>query len=313
MSSIELLQNNQSVMLTNVIHRRPAKLDIDAPDGPTQHKREALKKLTRSRPSSQFLDSGYHYVMHDFPWKRDELMAEVMGDLTDGGGLEEPNLFSPMSHHRESRLASDGSEDVFEPDPLSLSEMQCHMIDMEEDRNEEQRRLQANYKWNLRRQKIENEFLRLRHLSINRSRAAGGKRLRHSVSFGDDLEIQLEQSRMRDLENGLEGDKKTTSMDIPTMRINPAGKSYQRTMSMPSKDFDEHLTRATFPRHKVPSLETHREFVEEEEEEEEEGELEEEEEVDGEAGMLGLPPKDIPNISMEQLDWNEETDIDEID
>jgi hypothetical protein len=321
-SSIELLQSNPAAVLTKVVRRdqRPNTLGIDAPDGDVKNKKEMLKKLSHSRPSSKFIDCGYHYVMHDFPWKREELMEDLM-EMTDGEGLDEVNnLISPMSRRsrivssRRSRIPSDGSEDVFEPEPLPEL-----MIDMEEDRNEEQRRIQANYKWNLRRQKIEHEFLRLRHLSINKSRAAGGlTRLRHSVSFGDDLEIQLEQSGMRELEKSLEGEDKGVSENVPSMNGNkPVGawsvpkrpvnpnKPYGRTMSMPSKDFDDIHSHSTFPRTKGMTLEMRDDFIEEEEEEEDEDE--------GEAGMLGLPPKDIPNLSVEQLDWTEETDNDEID
>ena len=323
-SSMELLQGNGAV-LTNMKRHSKANMALEEVDGHITKRKEILKQLKCTRPSDDFLDSGYHYVMHDFPWRKDELVQEV--EEVDGGPFTEEgsNLFSPLSRH--SRVASDGSEDVFEPED---------MIDMEEDRNEEQRRIQANYKWNLRRQKIENEFLRLRHLSINKSRAA---RLRHSVSFGDDLEIQLEQSAMRELEKDSEEEEgKENSMNIHTMKgsksmsqwARPHGrgtnpnKPYGRTMSMPSKDFEKCLEASTFPRRKTPNLETHAEFSEDFEEEEEEGEREEEEGEEGEeeegegeegeeeeeeeAGMLGLPPKDIPNVSMEQLDsdWTED-------
>ncbi len=319
MSSIELLQqsvDHPAAMLTSVVMRRdlckPA--DFKANEAALEEdidgiasKREALKKLKQARPSSQFLERGFHYIMHDFPWNNKELMMQdtdmIDGELQD----ENPTIFSPMSHR--SRIVSDGSEDVFEP---PLTEM---MIKMEEDQNEEARRIHANLKWNLRRQKIENEFWRLRHLSINRSRAAGGvARLRHSVSFGDDLEIQLEQSGMRVLEKeaemnvgGAEGGatdsdqiqaRKRSRTTMTLGRINP-NKPYGRSMSMPSKDFDDNLPPPLHSRGGggiPPSLETHKEeFIEEEEEEGGEGE----------EGMLGLPPKDIPNISMEQLDWPE--------
>lgn len=321
MSSIEVLQqsvDHPAAMLTKVVMRKNSKATLleEDVDG-LASKREMLRNLKQTRPSSQFLESGFHYIIHDFPWnKKEELMLDlemVDGDLKD----EPPTLFSPMSHR--SRIISDGSEDVFEP---PLTEM---MINMEEDQNEEARRIHANLKWNLRRQKIENEFWRLRHLSINRSRAAGGvARLRHSVSFGDDLEIQLEQSGMRDLEKEAEenvggSESGATSSDharrhrlrtkakttMTLGRVNP-NKPYGRSMSMPGKDFDETLQtlHSRGPAGVPPGLETHKEeFAEEEEEEEEEGGEGAEEEEEGEV-MLGLPPKDIPNISMEQI-WTE--------
>lgn len=326
MSSIELLQSSPAAMLTSVVMRKDQHRGASSePDGsPHNNKRETLRKLNHSRPSSQFLDCGYHYLLYDFPWKRDDLLAEEDADC--GLQLSESiNPFSPIS--RRSRMISDGSEDVFEPcDPLADM-----MIVMEEDSNEEQRRIQANLKWNLRRQKIENEFLRLRHLSINKSRAAGVARLRHSVSFGDDLEIQLEQSGMRDLEK--EGDdfdsgsksaeppvviKRDRSLTTWNSSLGGANlnKPYGRSMSMPSKDFEERLGPG-FSCVQVPSLETHEEFVEEEEEEEgerrREEEEEEEEEVEGTAGMLGLPPKDVPNLSMDWTETDNEVDNDEID
>lgn len=281
-----------------------------------EDKREMLKKLSRTKPSSQFLDCGYHYVMHDFPWKRAEMMADL--DTTDGGDLTAANtlLFSPLS--RRSRIISDGSEDVFEPETL-VTEV---TINMDEDGTEKQRRIQANLKWNLRRQKIENEFLRLRHLSINKHRATGRGigRFRHSVSFGDDLEIQLETSGMRELEKTSEEirasresldneldralEKKQSVGSIKGLK-NP-NKPFLRSMSVPSKNLEERLDRSC-----PPKLDTHEEFMEELEEEEEDVESPEEEEEAG-VGMLGLPPKDIPNFSMEQLDWME-TDNDEVD
>ena len=335
MSSIELLQRNvdhPAAMLTNVVMRRDpcranskAMLAEEEIDGLVS-KREALRQLKKARPSSQFLENGFHYIIHDFPWnKKDELLQDM--ETIDGELQDETILFSPMS--RRSRLPSDGSEDVFEP---PLTEM---MINMEEDQNEEARRIHANLKWNLRRQKIENEFWRLRHLSINRSRAAGGvARLRHSVSFGDDLEIQLEQSGMRELEkeaeenvSKAEGGGATASGHTHHHRTSTAtmaarkrsnvtmtlgrnpNKPYVRSMSMPSKDFPDELPAVPHPRTGAgvpPSLETH-----EEEELVEEGEDEVDGEVCDEEEMLGLPPKDIPNMSMEQLDWTETDDNEE--
>lgn len=326
---------DRAAVLTGVVTTRsnpspPSdKASHDAPDGSNI----SSKREDRPCTSSRFLDlEGYHRVLHG--WKREEQPRPQNLDLTDGDiQAENTNLFSPMSRHsRHSRIVSDGSEDVFEPNPPTDV-----YIEMEEDRNEEQRRIQANYKWNLRRQKIEHEFLRLRHLSINKSRAVGGvARLRHSVSFGDDLEIQLEQSGMRELETDLDDDESKASNQPTLMKrdrsrtmwlMGPnSNKPYGRCMSMPNKDFDDKLHSMTLPGARVPSLETHEEFKEEEEgEEDEEGEDEEEgdeeegeEEEGGEeegeegVGMLGLPPKDIPNLSMEQLDWAE-TDNDDLD
>lgn len=268
-------------------------------------KKESLKKLHQQRPSATFVESGFHYVMRDFPWKMEALLSDL--DETDGevpqGSSSVP--YSPLS--RRSRIVSDGSEDVFEPNPMpSITEV---MIDMEEDINEEQRRIQANLKWQLRRQGMEREFMRLRHLSINRSRAAGGgARLRHSVSFGDDLEMKLEGSGRHDEENKRETNETEQSFSLGqrsmTLGSKPRKKPFIRSMSMPGKDMDEriHLTRP-------PKLDTHKESIEVLEERLEEEEDEEEEEV-----MLGLPPKDIPNVSMEHLScWSDETNKDEVD
>ena len=307
-TSVDLLREsvdhpNISAVMTRGMRKADSKeglaLDLQ------QSRKEALKKLQNSQPSSQFLETGYHHVMHDFPWKMEELLVDT--DMPDGDQqVEGANLFSPMS--RRSRIVSDGSEDVFEPNPLP----DMMMIEMEDDRNEENRRIQANYKWNLRRQKIENEFLRLRHLSINRSRAAGGgARLRHSVSFGDDLEIQLGKAGMSLRPLDSDEDEETAPMRRErslTTGSNPT-LSYARSVSMPNKDVEDRLRTHTLPAAKAPSLETHREFEEEEDEEEEEDDEEE-----GGGAMLGLPPKDVPNLSMDQLDQSwAETDNDEVD
>lgn len=346
---MELLQetvDNPAVMLTNMMKKKDSSGNPGlsgrsgfngghgSPDGvdikqPEDGRKEMLKKLSRARPSSQFLDAGYHLVLHDFPWKRDELMRDldttdgddqnfgVAGTTSSGAAGGSSALFSPTS--RRSRIVSDGSEDVFEPD-AGVSDV---TINMEEERNEEQRRMQANLKWNLRRQKIEQEINRLRHYSINRSRAAaagGAAMLRHSVSFGDDLETQLESSRMRALEEVDEEDETEeeefalgterarekamhVSLSKRSMTLGARSnttKTFIRSMSMPGKDMEE-ITKPCFPSLNSSHLQTYEE---------------EEEEVDEErVGRLGLPPKDVPmNLSVEQLeDWEETDDNNEVD
>lgn len=342
---MELLQatvDNPAVMLTNMVrkkdssgnHRRNFNGGHSSPDGieikqPDDDKKETLRKLSRVRPSSQFLDSGYHFVDHDFPWKREELMRDL--DATDGGdnafidpgaasaGASGANsiLFSPVS--RRSRIVSDGSEDVFEPE-TGIADV---TIDMQEDRNEEQRRMQANLKWNLRRQKIEQEINRIRHYSINKSRAlaaGGAMRLRHSVSFGDDLEIQLETSQLRSLEE-VDEEAETEEEEVVVLRtertrekmMHPSlnKKSFTlgprsniskafRSMSTPVKDVEE-IGRPSIQIH--PSqLQTYKEDDEEEDDDDEEEDEEER------VGCLGLPPKDVPmNLSTEKLEgWTDD-------
>lgn len=272
-----------------------------------------LNRSSHAYPSLQFLDVGYHYVLNDFPWKREELMRDLEADEGDkicstatpvsattsrGNSM----LFSQFS--RRSRIVSDGSEDVFEMEP-GMSDV---ALSMEEELNDEQRRMQANLKWNLRRQKIEQEINRLRHYSINKSLAVAGgpTRFRHSVSFGDDLEIQLESSRMRVLEEVEEEEGETEQVEVVgvegrvreksfvgkrPMTLGPKSnitKTFIRSISMPGKDMNELLKPTSLPL-EVPSLQT---YIEEEEEEDEER-----------VGRLGLPPKDIPmNLSGED-DW----------
>jgi len=301
-----------------------------SPDGKCSSedcRRNLLKRLSRTQPSLNFLDAGYHFVLHDFPWKREELLREV--EATDGGdavfgnstgpqtlSIAPPSsLFSPISKH--SRLASDGSEDVFESENI-ISDI---AINMDEDQNEEQRRIQANLKWNLRRQKIEQEINRLRHFSINKSRAAagGGARLRHSVSFGDDLEIQLETSRMRALEEEDEDEEDSEEDSLQMTRSNRnrisnhsykkslalgarAAKPFQRALSMPGEDM-EGSSKECFPVMKSSELPP---YSEEEEPEEEEGR----EGMDI-VGRLALPPKDVPKTA--SLDIHEWEGTDEVD
>lgn len=293
---------------------------------PEDGKKNLLRKLSRAQPSLNFLDTGYHFVLHDFPWARDELLREV--EDTDGGDgvfastgaqthstAQQSCLFSPTSRH--SRIASDGSEDVFESENI-ISDI---ALNMEEEQNEEQRRLQANLKWNLRRQKIEQEINRLRHYSINRSRAAaagGPARLRHSVSFGDDLEIQLESSGLRALEeededednSEEEGGRKRNSLVSRnrnqnkksfTLGAKGSGMNFHRASSMPGEDMEG---KRCFPVMKASELAAYAE-----------DEDEEDEERDGDTqivGRLGLPPKDVPmNSSLDQIqEWEGNDEVD---
>ena len=340
---MELLRekvDNPRVMLTNLMKKNDMSelnghedfyREHASPDGhtsPEENRKNLLRRLSRTQPSIQFLDTGYHFLLHDFPWKREELLREL--ESTDGSDVafgtlgiqghsnaQASCLLSPMS--RRSRLASDGSEDVFEPDNI-ISDV---TINMEEEQNEEQRRIQANLKWNLRRQKIEQEINRLRHYSINRSRAAaagGAARLRHSVSFGDDLETQLESSRMRalqeedeDEENSEEEDMRRTNTVTSRSRLiqqqsyrksqtlGANSKPFTRAVSMPDKDMDGAHNKQCFPVLKLHELPSYTE--EEEEEEDERMEI---------VGRLGLPPKDVPlNSSLEQIqEWEEKDEVD---
>ena len=164
--------------------------------------------LYRTRPSSQFLDVGYHRVLNDFPWKKKDSLRDQDHDVKDrkpstrqpslsigttGGGM----YLSQIS--QRSRIPSDESEDVFEPEDMNTVTM------MEEEANDEQRRIQANLKWNQRRLKIEEEINRIRRYSVNRSPTRPSRHsthwnphYRHSMSFGDNLKMKLD--RMRDLE-----------------------------------------------------------------------------------------------------------------
>ena len=207
-------------------------------------------------------------VFHNFPWERTT-------DEVDG--LEgEPNLlFSPHSAgSRRSRIVSEGSEDVFEP-PEFISMTSAEEVDQEE------RRKQAEAKWEMRRLKIENEIRRLRDANLQR------RAQRHSIaSFGDDLEDQIfdrkdSLPRKRYLstanqqtDNGTKG----LEIEIPTAaRLRKEKPPFLRAASLPTA---EGLISNVVG---VPTLETY---------EEEEGE------------MMGLPPKDIPHLreSMEQMD-----------
>ena len=282
---------------------------------PTIDGNEVLTRLSHLYPSSQFLDAGYHYVLNDFPWKREEHMRDfetdecdqiIAGATISASTSRVSSMLFPQTL-RQSRVFSDGSEDVFEPESgVDVS------INMEEEMNEEQRRMQANLKWNLRRLKIDQEINRLRHYSINKSRAAGSSaRFRHSVSFGDDLEIQLESSRMRVLEDVAEEEGEMDEVDAimgaeqKSLELASLGhrsltlgaksnisKTFIRSMSMPGKDMGELLKPSL--RSKLPYTHTYKE---------------DEEAGEEQVGRLGLPPKDIPfNLSTKQLEDLIETD-----
>ena len=329
LSTDELKENvdNPKVVLSSFIRKRD-KVGAEnhnhfytrghaSPDGACSSedgRKNLLRRLSRTQPSLNFLDTGYHFVLHDFPWKREELLREV--EATDGedavfntgtgpqvfSTAQASSLFSPISKH--SRMASDGSEDVFEPENI-ISDI---AINLDEDQNEEQRRIQANLKWNVRRQKIEQEINRLRHFSINKSRAVagGGPRLRHSVSFGDDLEIQLESSGMRALveEDEDEEDSEEDSLQMTRLSRNRnsnhsykksltlgarAAKPFQRAVSMPGEDMEGILKKECFPVMKPSELQAYSEEEEDELEEEDKGE-----EGMERVGRLALPPKDVP-------------------
>lgn len=164
--------------------------------------------------------------------------------------------FAPTVGGARGRVPSDGSDDVFFSDPVEI-------INMEGGEDDEVRRKHANQKWNERRRQIEAEFQRLRHLSINHRRAG---RIRHSMSFGDDLEIQLTRGDQR----STHGDSKRR---IQSSFVPPV---YERSASVPLR-----MNAPDYHGITQPTLETYDEI------EEEEGSVEED--------MMGLPPKDIPH------------------
>ncbi len=205
-------------------------------------------------------------VYHSFPWERNTF------DEPDGLMETDPTLFSPISSNsRRSRIASDGSENVFEP-PEFIS-----MLDEEHD--QDARRKQAEQKWEARRLKIETEIRRLREANFTHRAAQ-----RHSIaSFGDDLEDQLferreslPRKRYLSTANQLAEDgSKGLEMEAPTIKEKPP---FKRAISLPTNDALFHNIPG------MPSLETYEEDEEEE--------------------MMGLPPKDIPHLreSMEHME-----------
>lgn len=154
-----------------------------------------------------------------------------------------------------------------ELDGDTLSIHSEHIINMEEEQDEQERRRIASLKWTQRRERMESEFLRLRHRSRMLARAT-----RHSVAVCsvDSLDCVL--------------DRKANLTDVTGSPLKRAGSKCYRSVSVPAP-FEPP------PRQMVPTLETHQE---------------DEEDVD-----FGLPPKDIPGISVSSEDLGK-LDVEEI-
>ena len=249
--------------------------------------------------SEGFLDQGRHEVFHDFmrPTERESQYQPAEEDQPDSGGIGIRSSGSVHFHLPPSRLSSEHSE---AHTPGAASEA-VEVINMEDEEDEERRRFQAHKKWNERRRQIEAEFQRLRHFSIQQQRAG---RMRHSVSFGDDLEIQVACGTefVRTGSNGTKtrnfstttsgadpGARTTGSPFMVTRNSVPVMHQLERSRSMPVNYPDKDgLT------HHQPKLET---YAEEDEEDDDD--------VFDDNILMGLPPKDIPcramSSSTEQL------------
>ena len=235
--------------------------------------RKRRERSSSDQSSSAFLDSGTHEVKHTFDSVTTRIASTSKEEDTAAGGedaIDSPSTagvhttlvhFAPVAGGgaARGRMLSDGSDEVFFPDELEV-------INMHEE-DEEVRRIQANKKWNERRRQIEAEFQRLRHFSINQRRAG---RMRHSMSFGDDLEDKLNNSEARSM-NPLEPKRRVMSSFLPPT-------DYTRCASVPLRNHipDQFMIQ--------PTLETYAEI----EEEEDDISIVEED-------MMGLPPKDIPH------------------
>lgn len=142
-------------------------------------------------------------------------------------------------------------------EPLSP---QSEVIDMEEERNEEERQRVADLKWNQRREKMESELQRLKHYYRTVSMA----KRHHSIgdcSFSDlDLDDDDCDNRRRKrlgIRSSPEGGKTVVTLS--------------RSHSVPPGTSRPH------PHQRAPSLEV--DYTEEDND-----------------GIMGLPPKDIPTV-----------------
>ena len=257
-------------------------------------RRSQQEQQTMLSGSEGFLDQGCrHEVFHDFirPIERENRYQSKEEEQIDG--VDVGTIRGSSSVHFNvppSRLSSVHS-DV--PTPGAASET-VEVIIMEEEEDEERRRSQAHKKWNERRRQIEAEFQRLRHFSIQQQRAG---RMRHSVSFGDDLEIQV-ACGPEFVRTGSNGSKTrnfsttTSSTESGTIQARAAARApfmmnrnggpvmhqLERSHSMPMSCPDKE----GLAQHQ-PKLET---YAEEDEEEDDD--------VFHDNILMGLPPKDIP-------------------
>lgn len=256
--------------------------------------------------SEGFLDQGKHEVFHQFirPSERvDPYIASVPikgEEQPDSGSVVGMVRGSSSVHFNvpPSRLPSEHS-DVLSPGVVNGGD-QVEVITMEEEQDEERRRQHAQKKWNERRRQIEAEFQRLRHFSIQQQRAG---RMRHSVSFGDDLEVQV-ACGTEFVRTSSNGSKKrnfsaATSSTEPGVRTAspfssnrnsmPITHQLERSLSMPMRQPNQD----GYPGRRQPKLETYEE------------EDEEDDDVFDDNELMGLPPKDIPcrrmSSSPEQL------------
>ncbi len=149
------------------------------------------------------------------------------------------------------------------------------IIDMEEERNEEERQRVADLKWNQRREKMESELQRLKHYYRTMSMA----KRHHSIgdcSFSDlDLDDDDGDSRrrIRASKLGISPQDGKTVVTLNRSHSVPVGTERPR------------------PRERIPSLDTNGEDLEDEGN-----------------GIMGLPPKDIPTV-----EENESMDLDRLD
>ena len=242
--------------------------------------------------SEGFLEEGKHEVFHEFvrPSGRDDQYTIAGGpgeDQPDSGGIGV--RASVHFNLPPSRLSSAEHSEVFSPVSDGVE-----VINMEEEEDEEMRRLHAHKKWNERRRQIEAEFQRLRHFSIQQQRAG---RMRHSVSFGDDLEVQVaggtdshrnsfnSKKRNFSTNTGMAGSgvAETTGAPFIVNRNSvPVMHQLERSISMPLSYGEDGRS------HHQPKLETYEEVDEEEEDDD----------VFDDNILMGLPPKDIPRTTI---------------
>ena len=209
-------------------------------------------------------------MFHMFPWERPTDVTE----LTDGGSTVPPG--APTTPNRRERRGmrdqAGGGEEFC---------LNSEIIDMEE-RDEDERRRAAQWKWEQRRQKMEAEFSRLKHFS----RTVGRAQHQHNFMFcGDASEHHQVQSKAA---NQKHPSQSNLYHSLTHESLAPQVPRHTRSFSVPP-----HQGR----NQRIHSLETHHEEEEDEE------------------TIMGLPPKDVPNVgeSMENLDHLEINDIPEED
>ena len=259
---------------------------------PTRRRSQQEQQAMLSGSEGFLLDQGRHEVFHDFirpiETRRESQYQPADEDQPESGGINFRNSIH-FNNMPSSRLSSEHSE-AHTP---GITSEGVQVINMEEEEDEERRRFQAHKKWNERRRQIEAEFQRLRHFSIQQQRAG---RMRHSVSFGDDLEIQVAcgPEFVRTSSNG----SKTRNFSTATggadtgVPMRPTGGApfaltrngapvmhqLERSHSMPVN----YPNKEGLTQHQ-PTLET---YAEEDEEEDDD--------VFDDNMLMGLPPKDIP-------------------